>query len=336
MLHKLRIRRILFEEVLEKRFNKKLYKFLFLLLIVIVLSIIAGVSFEACIMGKAFYKRIKRSEELVPDNGYAVVHRSSIEKGEYSSLNKLLDGEFEGKTGSSILRILYVEEGKCYFAASKKDVGRSCLLIASADVGGKSYEILGEFEIKDESSLEFGDTDSWNVSGKDIEYSQLAAFYYGGKLVVNNCDTVFEFDIKTQNSKETTANSYDFPEIKTRLCIDEDNTLLVIRGNDEFSMTFEEILASSHEMRFLYELEKQGYSFHGAIDFLYQVIYYDAEPYLVVRPVNRWGWSCAAVFKFEPDNRAFKYIDSIYVGGIPYHVYPIKVQAFQTNSGRGW
>ncbi len=301
-------------------------RFIFIatVLIVFLTSSCVGNIFTAHDMEKI----ILNSKELTPAEGIVAACYDYLDSDSYSDLNQTFFAMRE-KDSLEILRIFCIEDTNCYCAAKKIGDEGNTLLLISADVNGSGYEIIESYDMGscylfDPSG--YGSAEYLHHQGDDVQYSRLYAFYYKGKIVVNSQDSVVEYDVKSGVANELRKADYTYPEIETRLFIQEDDSLLILHGAEEYSMSFAEMLNSSSEMRFLYELtKKQGYPELDAHKYLYSVVYYNAEPYIVLRPISRWGISFGALFKFDAENQCFTYIDCCNTNDIPNEVYPIFV-----------
>ena len=270
-------------------------------------------------MGQA----IEKAEVLKSPDNIVAVYFDVVNSEKYltmtNALDRMTNEDFD------IERIFCIEGSKCWFAARRYTDDDSKLLIMSVSTNGKDAKVIGEFDSEEDSNNDryYGEAQYLQYKGTDVEYSKLEAFYYNGKIVVNSHGTVTEIDLRIGTERTFDPDGYAFPGIETRLFIEDGDMLRVVRGDEEYSLTFAELLEASPEMRFLYELsESEGYPELEKHRFLYSVVYYNAEPYLVFNPISKGGESFGALFKYEPESRSFMYIDCVYTSGQPHRVYP--------------
>lgn len=303
-------------------------------IIILLVTLMMILLMSSCI-GNMFFasdmeRTISKSKELAPAEGISVVCYSFnyLQYDSYSKLNQTFE-EMEEKHSFAILRVFCIEGSKCYCAAKKLDDESNILLLVSADVNGGGFEIVGSYDMGScylFDSSGYGSAEYLHHRADDVQYPRLYAFYYEGKIVINAQSSVVEYDIKSGATNELQKENYSYPKIKTRLFIQEDDSILVKQSDEEYSLTLSEMMDSSSEMRFLYELTmKQGYPDLDKHKFLFSVVYYNAEPYIVFHLISRWGISFGALFKFDEENRCFSYIDCCNTNDIPSDVYPIFV-----------
>lgn len=306
---------------------KKLIRSKTPMIAVLITAVLASLCLGGCYpaeMGNA----IENAEVLVPPDDVVAAHYSSIYAEKYNKLWNALDKMSANPDVFDIERIFCIEGSKCWFAGRRYHKDGSKLQIMSIGTNGKGKEIIGEFETEFDSNMDryFGEAEHLQYWGKDVDYSRLEAFYSNGKIVVNSHGSVTEFNVHTGEKRVFEAESYAFPQIETRLRIEDGDMLIVERGEERYSFTLAKMLETSPEMSFLYELTKQqGYSGLEKHRFLYSVVYYNAEPYFVVNPISNGGESFGALFKYEPDSRSFKYINCVYTSVQPHDVYPVAV-----------
>lgn len=302
------------------------------LVIILLVTLMMIILMSSCI-GNMFFasdmeRTISKSKELVPAEGITVVCYNYLQYDSYSKLNQTFE-EMEKNDSLVILRIFCIEGSICYCAAQKLDDESNTLLLVSADIDGGGFETVGNYDMESRylfDSSGYGSAEYLHYQGDDVQYSQLYAFYYEGKIVINTKSSVVEYDVKSGITNELQKADYAYPEIETRLFLREDDSILVKTGSEEYSLTLSEMLNSSSEIRFLYDLtKKQGYPELDKHRFLYSVVYYNAEPYIVFHLLSRWGISFGALFKFDEENRCFSYIDCCNTNDIPNDVYPVFV-----------
>lgn len=303
--------------------------------IIILLVIIMMIVLMMSCVGSMLFARdmemtISWSKELVPAEGITVVPYSFNypKYDSYSKLNRTFE-KMEKKESLVILRIFCIEGNRCLCAAKKLGGESNTLLLISADVNGGGYETIGNYDMGSRYLYDpsgYGSAEYLHFQGDDVQYSQLIAFYYNGKIVINAEDSVVEYDISSGTTNEQQKADYTYPEIETRLFIQGDDSLIIRHGAEKNIMSFAKILDSSSEMRFLYELTiKQGYPELETHRYLYSIVYYNAEPYVVFRPISRWGISFGALFKYDAENQCFIYIDCCNTNDVPHDVYPVFV-----------
>ena len=300
------------------------------MLIALTLIILVSLCFNGCVSLFSMEKAILNAEELVPAEDTVIVFNNLIEPYRFTQLYKMLVRKLNSNSEFEVERLLCIHGSKCYIAASKHNNKGRQLLIIDADVNGKGYEVIGEHNLEDNhicTAKCFGDAASLHFFGDDVYYSRLDAFYYNGKVVVNTLGSVTEYNLSTGAKNEYEADDYVFPEIKTRLYIETGDVLRIVQGTEEYFMTLAELCESSSQMSVLYELSKeQCYPGLDEHRFLFSIVYYNAEPYLVFTPITKGGESFGALFKYEAGSRVFKYIGCTCTFDIPHYMYPIIVE----------
>ena len=301
---------------------------LFFLLVVMVIVVECSVGCAALNEAGAYIaavdmrKVIANTDELTPAEDIAAIYYNDVNHSEYLALNIALY-ELELQQGMTILRIFAVEGNKCFFVSEhegSENYGK--LFLYSIGINGKNCELIKTF---DEGKYVFYDEFDGAFSGEVPDYPDVPAFYYQGRIVVNIPDTVYEYDIGSGQITEYDPAKYEYPQNEYELSYS--NGGLLVEGNGEsFQVTVQDLIDSSAEMKFLYDLSIEQYGEAAKENFLHYFIYYDAEPYIVCRPMSRYGFSFGALFKFEPDTRSVAYIDCVFTNDIPYCVYPMIIK----------
>lgn len=312
---------------------KKLLKIGLPILAAVLLLVFLGSCVGNCAFGCDMERDIANAGELVPAKDTAAVYYSILHGDRYSKLNSLFDKmERDKNEPLEVKRLLCIEGSKCYCAAVKKDdSGAYKLALVSADVDGKNYEIIAEYKLDSYPFYDsFGESVGYYHDGDGFDFKNLIAYYYEGKIVIHAGDTVAEYDIADGTLSEKEERGYAFPEIKARLLFEkerDDEAIRVESAEEEYVITLSELLEKSSELRYLYELtQKHGFDMDKEhYSFLYSIVYYNAEPYIVARPINRWGISFGALFKYDPETRTLTYIDCVNTNDYPDCVYPIFV-----------
>lgn len=300
--------------------NKIVCAFLIIctLLVFIVIVMIAREYFYLLSMKKA----IADAGALSPSSDYIAVFHSSVDDDQYSVLNNLIEKIIEKKDGYNVKRLFCGLDETFYCVATKKVNGNRKIYLLSVDTNTKSYKTIKEYDNLPMS--EFGDIHDSNKN--DFSYSSLNAFYFNEKIYINAVDKVYEYDVKSGEETVLDAKDFNYPEVKTRLAINNDDSLQIESETGIDEMSFEEILASSKEMRYLYELtKKEENASVSKRRFLCSITYYDTDPYIIVQHMDKLGNYFGALFRFIPDNRSFVYINCYYTFDYPNCLYPIIV-----------
>lgn len=260
--------------------------------------------------------------ELTPPEGIAAVNYNDISCSKYSAINKALN-TFERQREMSVLRLFAVDENKCFFVSEyqgNKNDGE--LFLYSIGTDGKNCELIKAFD--EGKYISYRDFDGAN-SGKTPDYADIPAFYYQGKIVVNTPDNVYEFDVGSGQIEEYDAASYEYPQNEYKLSY-SNGVLYAERDGEIYQVTIQELIENSVEMKYLYDLAVEQKSEAAKECFFQYILYYDAEPYIVCRPMSKYGLSFGALFKFEPDTKKVIYIDCVFTNDFPDCVYPIIVK----------
>ncbi len=308
-----------------------------LFLIAVILLLIAGFA-SGCVVfneaGAFFAARDMRAtlanaEELIPSENIAAGYYGHIVGSEYDALNEALKS-FEKEQKMEVSRLFAVKGGKCFFAAVSED-SKACEVsyLYSIDIDGKDHELICAFNEGNKRWLDCLDYDFGILAiGIQPAYSKLPAYYYGGKIVINDSDSVIEYDIESGNITKCAAGDYEHPKKGSSISYTE-NDLRVRLNEEEYRIPYQELIDSSPEMKYLYDLTKQQRADtepdYSPGDFFSYHVYYDGEPYFVCRPMSKYGLSFGALFKFDPDTQKLTYINCVYTDDLPYGVYPIFV-----------
>lgn len=301
-----------------------------LLLVVIILAIEcfagcavvneAGAFFAARDMRKA----IENADVLTRSADIVAVNYNDINAKEYAALNKALD-RFEQQQKMAVLRLFVVEGNKCFFVARHSGAeDKGGMVLYSIGIDGKDVELIRTIDEGKGNYLSYRDFDG-ATTVETPAYSALPAYYYQGKIVVNGIDMVFEYDTINRNITEYDVENYEYPMNDVELSFN-DGVLYVKQNGEVSQITIQELIESSPEMRYLYELTEQQRDGKESESFFEYYIYYDAEPYIVFRPMSKYGLSFGALFKFEPDTKTVTYIDCVFTNDFPDCVYPIIVK----------
>ncbi len=264
---------------------------------------------------------MSKASELTPSSQFVTANYASLKKAAYNAMNTSIY-ELEKKSDLEALRIFAVKNGKCWFAATDgpySDNHRS-LYLYSIHTDGKNSTLIREFTV---SRLPWMD-DFVPYSNKDrCPYSWLLAYYYDEKIVVNEPETVYEYDLTTESFTEHDRSSYEYPENKANLEYSYDNAeLTVYKDGQSYTLNWYDLIQGSPEMKFLYDItdDKEKASFFGYIT------YYDAEPYIVCVPRNKYGIACGALFRFDPAANSVDFINCIYTNEYPDYTYPVRLE----------
>ena len=277
----------------------------------------AGAFFAARDMRDA----IANAAELMPSGDMAAVYYDDINGSEYKALNDAMF-KFEQKQKMSVLRLFAVEENKCFFVSEyqgNKNNGE--IFLYSIGTDGKNCELIKAF---DEGRYVFDDEFGGDYTEGIPVYPDTPAYYYHGSITVNTPDKVYEYDIASGNMAEYAAADYAYPEYEYGLSY-RNGVLYAERGGKSFHVTVQELIESSPEMKYLYELTCEQRGDYSINDFFGYFTYYDGEPYIVCSPMSKYGYSFGALFRFEPETKKAFYIDCIFTNDIPHCVYPIIV-----------
>ena len=278
-----------------------------------------------CVLGLDMDKVIRNSSVLTPSTEYAALFYSSFNSVAYWPVTQAFSS-FERDESLSILRVFAIVDDRCYFAANLEDhTDASCLgdiMLYCVGIDGKDFRLIGEYNTGDRILHEddFGD-----VSIRlDPTYSAsaLPAYYYNGEIVVNDVSGVFVYDIASGTTAEFAKGEYVYHEPNASIRYDNGEYVFESKGSI-FRMSEQDIIALSPEMSFLYELTLKYREGQETYPFIDHAVYYAGELYLVCRPMNKYGISFGALFRYVPETNSFIYIDCRNTNDVPHCVYPV-------------
>ncbi len=278
----------------------------------------AGDLFCACSMRAT----ISNTKELTASSEFAVVDFYSFNDEQYSRLSKSMK-KLSIQSDFDIDRVFFLKNGKAFFIARNSlDFEDPHIFLFSASVDDKEWKLIGEFE-----SVKPVDYPIWytklDQEQGNADYSAIPAFYYDGTIVINEANSVAVYDISSNTISKYEKDQYHYPV--NSVIISLEHNQLAVEANGKIShIDYEDLIESSREMKYLYELTLKQRKGQEVCPFFQYVTYYDTEPFIVCRPMSKYGLSFGALFKFDPETNTVTYIDTIFTNDFPDCVYPVK------------
>lgn len=215
-----------------------------LLLVVIILTIECSVGCVVIDKVDAFFAArdmrdaIAKAAELTPSEGIAAVNYDDINGSKYSSINKALNS-FERQQKMSVLRLFAVDENKCFFVSEYRgNENDGELFLYSIGTDGKNCELIKTFDVG--KYIFYSDFDGAK-SGETPAYSDIPAYYYKGRIVINTPDKVFEYDVGSGQIAEFDASNFEYPQNEYELSY-INGILYAERGGEMFQVAFQELI----------------------------------------------------------------------------------------------
>lgn len=240
----------------------------------------------------------------------------------YSDYGKTYVNSICRKNGYYLLEILCVKDGKVYF-------------IYSGAYEEKYYWMIGDIDLV---TLEFHKCYDMADPAESYEiqfwknYKERNGYYLDGKIVLNDHQTVLEYDIESQNLQTYDYHDYNFPK---RAVYGEYIDYEAVRLNLEDSVrtyTLEEMAEKSDSIAQILALKEKkiwcgdSYLWHFFTDDNLQFI--GDKVYTIGNCFNYWGEAFAVMFEYDVQEDSWKYVTSYHMGSParPYNCYVIPTE----------
>lgn len=224
--------------------------------------------------------------------------------GSKFDINDVLDTKTE-----HLKQVFCIVDDKIYFCYVYNINNEKHCVLASINSIDSKFEILWD-EV-------FNSTISWNYNYYD-DYSLRAGYYYNGKIVVTDFDTLIEYDLKTEICNKIKFHKYQKPIMNLKIKKNNSQEYLLNFNDNTFFINDDFLINNSEVAKKI--LTKNKFSIWNgdspADNFIDSIKIIDDRIFVICRIKNFSGTSYAIIFEINPEQQSCHYVGFHMVGGI--------------------
>lgn len=203
---------------------------------------------------------------------------------------------------------LCIFKDKAYFICTESDETNHFWSIASINLS--SLEIQTHFKFQNPNV-------AYDKYANSEKYSERNSYYNNGKIVLNDFNSVWEYNLHTNSSKQYGYDEYDFYVSEIYGNTVDDKTIEIHKQNDKKTFTFYEMSEDSIGISTIYSF-KDRKMWDGRpyiTDFFIEnsVQYVNGKIYVIGECKDRTGGAYAVILEYDETQNKWKYITSVYI-----------------------
>lgn len=215
--------------------------------------------------------------------------------------------------------IFCIKNGKAYLMYADYSEGARCWVLASVDLETSELQTCCELP----NAAKIFDVNFSN------DYMERDGYYLEGKIVLNDRQTVLEYDVESQNLETYDYYEYDFPKCTVYGEYIDNETVQLNLGNSIRRYTLEEMAEKSDSIAKIFALKNEktwcgdSYLYRFFADDNVQFI--GDKVYTIGNCFNYSGQAYTVILEYDVEEDSWKYVTNCYTGNpaSPYNCYVI-------------
>ena len=239
----------------------------------------------------------KQLDEYIRDAGIdGEVREVFVVYGE--DLWALVVSESEHQTAEWQLVSIRIETGECLVRCSM----HANLLSVKEEIGDENYVLCHAWY--GAGNAEKGE--------ETLAFKELTGYYYQGKIVLSDYETVTEYDITQDSVRIMSFSNYPFPEPEVTAKLDRENdTAFFTKGGVTNTLTLERAINSGNAFREMNEIMKSMNGARQEKHLLYRVQSTSDGLYVLVPISNQNGSVHTFVYKYDFSTNVLLYVKKV-------------------------